>query len=166
MRTLLIFTLLLSGTTSFAQLTVQNAVLATAGKSVFNGLFVIDFTFGETLTATVPLGSNYLITQGFQQPFKKKVTGIIEPIVYVEELSSLGYDIYPNPFDEELIVRINENESPFIQLYDNSGRIVFYSKLSGIQTTIDLSHLAPANYQLVLSGSDGVIGRISLIKSH
>ena len=165
MRILLAFILLLTGATSFSQLTVQNTILATSGNSFSNGTTVIDFTLGETFTATIPYGTSYVVTQGFQQPIRKKI-GIIQPVTSIDELSNEGYGVYPNPFRGELVIEIPENEVVDLVLYDNAGRLVYRSTLSSVQTAIDLTELAPANYQLVLTNNEEVIGRIPVIKSH
>jgi hypothetical protein len=147
-------------TSSFAQLSVQNNVFATAGSSFSNGTTVIDFTFGETFTTILPLESNYIFTQGFQQPIS------VQSGISLDEFLNDGFEVYPNPFRGELEMKIPDNYALEMLLFDNSGRIVYESFLSAVETTIDLSKLANGNYQLVLKKEEKVIGNLTLIKSY
>jgi hypothetical protein len=121
---------------------------------------VIDFTLGEPFTTTVPLGTNYVFTQGFQQPLS------IQSGAFLGEFLVEGFEVYPNPFRNELEIKLPENTSLEMLLYDNTGRLVHDSQVSAIQTTIDLSHHDNANYHLVLKNKEKVTGHLSLIKSH
>ena len=149
-----------------AQIEIQNHVLATCGNTFTSGSMVIDQTVGEVFTASLSNGTQLSITQGFQQPMRKKI-GFIDPVfVSVEEGNITDFSVYPNPFRGELTVEIPENRSVTFQLFDNTGRLILVDQLSQVTTNIDLSTLSVGNYQLVLQTNDAFLGRISLIKSH
>lgn len=165
MKTLLNLLGLFVSISAFGQLSIQNQVLATSGESFTNGSMVLDFTFGETFTSILPMGTSYIVTQGFQQPFRKKIA-IIQPISSLEELGDFGIEVYPNPFRGELTIEVSENSQLQVTIYDNSGRLVHSSQLADIITNIDLSSLSVGNYQLILTDNQTQIGRMPIIKMH
>jgi hypothetical protein len=146
-----------------AQLNIQNRVLSTCGDRFTEGGVMIDFTFGETFTAALPLGSSYVFTQGFQQPLRRKI-GILEPVVAVSELANFEFAVYPNPFLSEISLEIDEKSQLELFIYDNSGRLVHNSSLNDLRTSIDLSGISPGNYQLVLTDKIKQIGRMPILK--
>jgi hypothetical protein len=149
-----------------AQITIQNEVLSSAGNSFATASDrVVDFTLGEVFTATLT-SNNLMVSQGFQQPNRRKF-GILNPVlVSLDEEVSENFNVYPNPFRGELTIEIPTTELVYIQLYDNTGRLVLNHLLSQVTNTIDLSVLSVGNYQLVLRTSQAFLGRLSLIKSH
>jgi hypothetical protein len=168
MKKILIFTfVLLQCEYLSSQITIQNEVLSTSGNSYTTASNrVIDFTFGEVFTTTLIGGSVIVFTQGFQQPARKKF-GILDPIlVSIGEQMPNGFSIYPNPFREDITVEIPWDSAVRIEIFDNTGRLVFKNQLSEVINTIDLSALAAGNYQLAFQNTEVFLGRISLIKSH
>ncbi|MEY4605033.1 MAG: Secretion system C-terminal sorting domain [Bacteroidota bacterium] len=159
MRIVLSLTFGFLGTISFAQSEIQNNILATSGTSLTNGTIVIDFTTGESFTSTFSLGTNYIITQGFQQPFSSPSGASLNQFLNED------FAVYPNPFQSELVIRIPENEVMEMLIYDNAGRIVYKSTVSKVQSIINLSQLENAHYQLVLRNGEKILGIMSLIKS-
>lgn len=149
-----------------AQITIQNEVLSSAGNSFVTASDrVVDFTLGEVFTATLT-SNNLMISQGFHQPNRRKF-GILNPVlVSLDEEVSENFSVYPNPFRGELTIEIPAAELVYIQLFDNTGRVVLNHQLSQVTTTIDLSMLSVGNYQLVLQTDEAFLGRVSLIKSH
>jgi hypothetical protein len=164
-KILLTATLLQLGYIS-AQITIQNEVISSAGKSFTTASDrVVDFTLGEVFTATLT-SNNLMVSQGFHQPNRRKF-GILNPVlVSLDEEVSENFNVYPNPFRGELTIEIPTTELVYIQLYDNTGRLVLNHQLSQVINTIDLSVLSVGNYQLVLRTSEAFLGRLSLIKSH
>lgn len=149
---------------AFSQLIIQNQVLATSGES-FTGSIVVDYTFGETFTSTFPFGSSFVITQGFQQPVRRKI-GLLGSFVSIDELEIFGVEVYPNPFRGEITVEVPENSRLEITIYDNAGRLVYSSQLAEMVTTIGLSELSVGNYQLITTDNQNQIGRMPIIKMH
>lgn len=125
---------------------------------------VIDFTFGETFTSTFTSSTN-VITQGFEQPIKKKLI-IVEPIATIDEMGKYDFSAYPNPFNNEITIELSNLDDLYITIYDNSGRMVYNQALISIATTLDLSNLAVGNYQIKLfTKQNEFIGRIPVIKT-
>ena len=146
-----------------AQIAIQNNVLSSSGSSFTDGSMVIDFTFGETFTSTLP-ATTIILTQGFQQPIRKKLS-IIDPVVGLEELGNYSFSVYPNPFNHEVTIEISSPEDIQITVYDNTGRLIYTDLTNTLITTLDLSTLAVGNYQIVLSAKNEFIGRIPVIKT-
>lgn len=146
-----------------AQIAIQNNVLSSSGSSFSDGSMVIDFTFGETFTSTLP-ASTIILTQGFQQPIRKKLS-IIDPVVGVEDLGNYNFSVYPNPFNHEVTIELSSPEEIQITVYDNTGRLIYSDLTNALTTTLDLSALAVGNYQILLSSKNEFIGRIPVIKT-
>lgn len=163
MKTLLTISTLFSSLFVYTQIAIQNEVLATSGESMSNGSIVVDFTFGETFTNTLPLGSTNVFTQGFQQPARKKA-GFFGPVSSLSELEELVIEVYPNPFFGALTIEVTKSSDLHIAILDNSGRRVHSSQLSDIITTLDLSVLLAGKYQLVIADKETLIGRLPIVK--
>jgi hypothetical protein len=152
---------------SYGQATIQNSVLSTVGNSYTSANVVVDFTFGETFTNS--LSASHLITQGFQQPLRKKI--VVQPTgglntagIYDEEM--LEIQVYPNPFQTCFSIELNANLPLILSIYDNSGRMVFTQKIGDLLQKIELNDLATGSYSLVLKLNEDLIFRQNLIKTH
>jgi hypothetical protein len=56
------------------------------------------------------------------------------------------FDVFPNPFENELNIILNEPSA--ISIYDLTGRIVFETNLQGNKNIVPLGHLNPSLYLL------------------
>jgi hypothetical protein len=150
-------------TQSKAQLDIQNQVLATGGNSYNNSVLVLDYSLGEPFTYTFAGPSFPALTQGFQQPRRVKV---FEPQfnVGLDEVNDNSCEIYPNPFSNELFIKVLTNDFDGLTLYDASGRLVYTVEINKIETTLFLPHLTPGTYRLVITSRDGQIENYSIIK--
>jgi hypothetical protein len=75
--------------------------------------------------------------------------------------------IYPNPFTDEISIDIkgyNENEKGNIVLYDLEGRQVLTLNKVSSRNNLNLSHLLPGNYIIVVIFNNG-ISKCSVIKN-
>lgn len=164
MKKILLLFILTISFGAYSQIQIQNQVLSTSGNSFTDGTYVMDFTFGETFTSSLST-SSMLITQGFQQPKRKKQIAP-GPVVSADELNMPGLSVFPNPFNNEITIEISYLEDLYMIIYDNSGREVGQKELNSITTTIDLSELAVGNYQFNLyTLQNELIGRIPVIKT-
>ncbi len=157
-----IITLFLTFQTS-AQLDIQNQVLATGGNSYNSTVLLLDYTLGEPFTSAFSGSSFPALTQGFQQPRRVKV---FQPQfnIGLEEFAENGFEIYPNPFTNELFIKILTKDIVGVALYDASGRLVCTQAINSIETKLYLSQLAPGTYRLVISASDGQVENYPIIK--
>ena len=149
-RTLLVFSLL-----STLAVSAQE-VVATQGDSYSNASANIDFTIGEVIINTGTDGSNDL-TQGFHQTNWN--------FVGLEDHSpSYEATIYPNPTSEVLNIKTSTFENVTYTLYDALGKLVMQDILSGEQTPIQVSQLAPGSYSLTLNNQTQNLKTFKLIK--
>jgi hypothetical protein len=159
MKILLLFTTLILTAITHSQMIVQNQALATSGNSFTDGNIVIDYTFGEVFTESLPLGSMYSVTQGFQQPSDVQFSTI-------GEIDASKISVYPNPFRSELNIEISKNQLYELFIFDNTGRFIKQIQLTKMINSIELSELAVGNYQVVLINQESLVTRIPVIKSN
>ena len=103
---------------SYAQITLEPSVLATAGNYAETETMSISWTLGELATTTLA-GGDMILTQGFQQPFDFG-TGINS-----EEVN-WGIIAYPNPVSDVLFVKfdIDRTKEFLIEIQDVTGRVL------------------------------------------
>ncbi len=118
-------------------------VVSTQGDSYSNANGSIDFTIGEVVINTETDGTNDL-TQGFHQT-NWNFLGV--------ENHTPNYEatIFPNPTEDVLNIRTSTFENVTYTLYDAQGKLVMQNILSGEQTPIQVSQLAPGSYSLTLN---------------
>lgn len=141
-------------------------VVSTQGESYSNASANIDFTIGEVIINTATDGTND-ITQGFHQT-NWNFLGVDD---FAPEFE---VTIFPNPTSDVLNIKTCTFENVTYTLYDAQGKLVLQDKLSAEQTSIQVSHLAPGAYSLVLNFGEQINGSATvpkqktfkLIKSH
>jgi len=133
-------------------------VLSTQGDSYSSASANINFTIGEVVINTETNGANEL-TQGFHQT-NWNLVGL--------EDHSLGFEaiIFPNPTSEVLNIRTIAFENVTYTLYDSKGKLILEDYLSGEQTPIQVSDLAPGSYSIILNNHKRHLKTFRLIKTH
>lgn len=123
-------------------------VIATQGDSYSNSSGKIDFTIGEAIISTVSDANNTL-TQGFHQT-NWSFAGL--------EDYSPNYEvsIYPNPTENILNIQSSTFDNVQYTLFDVRGRRVINGIISQEITTIQVNHLLPGTYELVLTNSENI----------
>lgn len=128
----------------------QNSVSAAGGDGAGAG-GTISYTVGQIdyLTVTAPEGS---AAQGVQQPFE------IFQYVAVEkpDPETMGWMVFPNPFENQLIIKSLDTEFSgsnlyTFQIFDISGKILISGDIQGITTTLLLTGWSPGVYMLRIS---------------
>ncbi|MFT5922163.1 MAG: hypothetical protein ACI8TS_001495, partial [Flavobacteriales bacterium] len=69
----------------------------------------------------------------------------------VEQLSQLSVNIYPNPVQSTLTIRLKNATSSRFELYDLSGKMILNGSLSGVINSLDFSSLSSGTYLLKLN---------------
>lgn len=96
-------------------------VLSSGGDTGVTAQVKGDYTIGEPFIATLSSQLSQL-TQGFHQ-FDLMTTSVNESFE-----KSVRIDVYPNPFEDRILIRIDDNlEIGMIRLYDVNGKIVHFS---------------------------------------
>ncbi len=162
-RSILSFIFLVSAGFIFAQLSMTNSVLATAGDYHENGSYSLSWTVGELAVSTLTEGSNVL-TQGFQQPWDMAVN--------ITDGPELNWSVkaYPNPVYDYLNVAFSlENPGEFaIEVTDITGKKVLTrdSQLISKDEIVDLdfTQFKPGIYFLRIYSSDQKVHKVYKIK--
>ena len=143
----------------FASLAVTaQEVVATQGDSYSSASANIDFTIGEVIIDTGTDGNNDL-TQGFHQT-NWNFVGLEDFAPNYEAI------IFPNPTEDVLNIKTSTFENVIYTLYDAQGKLVMQNILSGEQTPIQVSQLAPGSYSLTLNNETQNLKTFKLIKTH
>lgn len=131
---------------SYSQ-TIANQVIASSGQTVESGGIILDYTVGETVTATLS-APDFLLTQGFHQPYPDSSVSIFP---FSDALDVL---IFPVPFTGTLNLVGNGNipDTSFeVALFDIHGRNVFTTAMVLREPqTLALHHLPAGTYLLSL----------------
>lgn len=75
-------------------------------------------------------------------------------IVGVDELSEAGIVVYPNPFNDVLIVEQETLEISSIRIYDMQGRVVLEKKITTAKEQLSVEHLSAGVYTIQLQGTE------------
>lgn len=149
--TLTVFVWLLSVGSVCAQ-----EVVATQGDSYSTANAQIDFTIGEVVIYTGTDGTNVL-TQGFHQTNWNFLS--------VEDLApDFNASLFPNPFDDLLILDAASFEGVQYQMYDATGRLVLEGELETEQTQLAVDTFAPGNYTVTILRDAQILKSFKLIK--
>lgn len=149
-------TLLLCSLASAIGVSAQE-VVSTQGDTYSNSNATLSFTIGETVINTATDGITTL-TQGFHQS-KWTFVGLKDYSPNYEVI------IFPNPTEDVLNIKTEQHENVSYTLYDLQGKLVLQNQLTAVQTPIQVSHLAPGSYSLILNDKTKVLKTFKLIKS-
>ncbi len=155
-KTLLLFALGAIPVISWGQTQLSPQVFSSQGGNFSNAQFGMSYTIGEMSAVSTISGGSTTLTQGFHQPDKYQIA-LVESID-----ASWTADVYPNPLDEQLTLRLStESLLNFtLDLFDAEGRKVIASKtlnqVPGTKTyTVETSDLAAGAYLLRMTSTDG-----------
>jgi len=116
-------------------------VISSAGNFFENSAGSISGTVGEALIAT-HITSDKILTQGFHQTYLY--------IVGIEDIneSLTGIEVYPNPAENFVYLKMNHFEGCSYVLYNMNGSVLHRNAILGETSEIDFSYLLPAVYLL------------------
>lgn len=148
------------------QTQIQNYVFASAGSNISSSSYSFEYTIGEPVTQYISEPNN-IISQGFNQPLRKKEYFDLEPIenVSLEQLQNTDISVFPNPFNSTISIVHNHSGILNAEIIDISGRLVFTINLTTTYTELFLEHLSSGMYQLILSDGITINKRVNIIKS-
>jgi Secretion system C-terminal sorting domain len=110
--------------------TIGPEVISTAGKTFQTSEFQVEWTLGESLTATLQ-NSDHQITQGFHQP--------VYLVSSIDELpADLGQiNVFPNPVSDQLNLSLSFDRDRKIQveLFDAQAKLLWNERFRGEQFT-------------------------------
>jgi hypothetical protein len=76
--------------------------------------------------------------------------------VGIEELKESKFQIYPNPFKENITIQMKENIPTEVIISDLTGKIVFQEQIHSNNVNLNLSNLESGQYNLLLKNDLGV----------
>lgn len=131
-------------------------VVSSQGETYSNASGTIDFTVGEVIIDTGTDGTSD-VTQGFHQTN----WNLLNVEDHAPEYEVL---IFPNPTQDVLNIRTSHFEHVTYTLYDAQGKLVLQDQLSGEQTLIQVSQIAPGAYSLELNFEEQNVGSLDSTK--
>ena len=154
-QTLLLLAVFFSSTT-IAQ-SISPDVIATAGTTFTDGTSQLDWTLGETTTATFNSGSD-MLTQGFHQP-ELLVTN-------VDNIDNTSVSVFPNPTLTFLNVQLTAFENTIIELYSIEGKLLETQVASSTNMQIDMTNYSAGTYLLRVNTAKGKTSTYKISKTN
>lgn len=118
-------------------------LVATSGDHFTNGNIQLSWSIGEVVIETVSNSTNTL-TQGFHQT-NLSIVGIENFTLNIE------MDVYPNPTQDILTIKIPNYLNTKYELYDLNGKLLSQNQINGELTNVNLNNLSTGNYLLKVS---------------
>ena len=153
---ILLLMILFSGTNAFAQ-QLSHQVLLPAAGIVSTGAINYSQTIGET-AVTMISSTEFILTQGFQQPGIKLIPG--------DPPQGNGVKAYPNPVIDYLNIELfgEKGRSFRVTVVNINGIIIYTEDLSFVEKywhklEIPVSGLANGTYFVRVVSKDGFIGK-------
>lgn len=84
--------------------------------------------------------------------------------ISLKELSSVAFEIFPNPTTDFITIQSDNNQLLDVKLYNAAGVLVMSTTSTEVQTKLDLSEIPAATYILSIKG-DGFFETKKIIKS-
>lgn len=136
-----------------SQIQLNNNLIGSAGKNFQSSNVILDFSVGEALTNYYS-APTILITQGFQQPYSKKVYNSItnnNNLIGLNELNERHLSVFPNPFSSTIIFEKADKAFFNCEVVDVTNRSVYSFNINNQFTEIDLSFLSSGKYHLIFT---------------
>ena len=132
-------------------------VITTAGDHHATTSGSLSWTLGEAIIETYSTGLNSL-TQGFNQ------SQLSATATY--ELPGLNFSLnaFPNPTSDFLILETDRAKEMEYQVYNQQGKLIIQSKLTGFQTKIDFQEFVPAIYIIKVFENSIPLKQFKIIK--
>lgn len=139
--------------------TAQNSIVSAGGSnastngSVSYSVGQPSYIYFQSLTGDV--------SEGVQQPYEIFTEATDRP-----SLSGFKCFAYPNPVTDQLIIRINEQNSDHLsyQLSDMAGIVIASGTLFFGENQVSVGYLKPATYSFLISNRDKKLKSFQLIK--
>ena len=159
---------------SFSILLAQTSdqyIIATQGGFSEGRSISMSWTIGDLVTEPAIL-TEAIFTQGFQQPTisVKEIAdhNTTENVTSTTKAYDFTASVYPNPVGTNVNVTVdNEEKEYFLDVLDQSGRLLSRNKSRNNKEVLNLSALPAAQYVLRISLIDSQQSKVfQIIKSH
>ncbi len=119
----------------------------------------VSYSIGQ-IVYTKNTGADGSLTQGVQQPFE------ISIIIGINKTSiNLELAVYPNPTNNYLSLKTENNDGLNYQLLDLQGKIIKSKKVTSNTTSIDIEGLPTSTYFLKITKNNNEIKTFKIIKN-
>lgn len=137
----------------------QSNTVASGGDASGSG-GSLSYSIGQ-IDYTSQTGTSGNSNQGVQQPFE-----FYKNTSSVKEMNSVEMNLYPNPTNEFVILKISTLSENFTyNLYDMVGRVIASGEIISAETQIDARNYAPGEYHLTISQQNNQIESFKIIKN-
>lgn len=121
---------------------IGHDVICSGGETFISSDFSLEFTMGEIAVESLT-GSEYMVTQGFQQGTLKGI-GINDQIIDPQRIL-----VYPNPAIDHLYMNSHTEEVPIeIELRNINGQLILTTQYLSEPTSLDLTQLNSGFYTI------------------
>lgn len=136
----------------------QEAVVPAGGNATGSG-GSLSYSVGQ-LVYTVISDQNNSIVQGVQQPYE------ISVVISVPEVQPMNNVLlYPNPTENEVVLRLNLTEGLYYRIIDIKGAFMESRMIMADQTIIDMSRYSASTYLLELIQNNKTIQTYQIVKN-
>jgi hypothetical protein len=135
----------------------QSAIPATGLNAAGTG-GTVSYSVGQVVYLSLT-ETSASVSQGVQQPYEVSV-------IEQEEGITLVCSVYPNPFTDFLILKVENQEYKTLtcRLYDINGNLLENKRITGIETKVEMRSDIPGIYFLEVSSSGKKLKTFKIIK--
>jgi hypothetical protein len=138
---------------AFSQ-TLSPEVISSCGTSMTDGTTTLEWTLGETVTATLDNTQN-MLSQGFHQ------TNVI--VTSISNIFVSGLTVFPNPTINIVNVQFStDQKNTVVELFSVEGKLLEKHTVNSKYLELNLSNYSAGSYFLRVNNSD----THKLLKSH
>ena len=136
----------------------QETIPATGGEAIGTG-GTASYSVGQVVYTT-NTGTNGSVAQGVQQPYEISTTVGINETSIILEMS-----VYPNPTNNYLTLKVEDNANLIYQLIDLQGKVIENKKVNSNSTTITMEALPKSTYFLTVTDNKNTVKTFKIIKN-
>ena len=119
----------------------SQTIISSAGKTSSNDNFIISWTLGETLVATLQ-NENTNLTQGFHQPLMVEISP-----ASLEDDMVLDMVAYPNPTYDKVLFKGGDPTGTYhLRLVDKLGRVLEQKSVPSDQLELEMGRYNNGSY--------------------
>ena len=141
---------------------LSSSVIGSSGGISQGKTVNLEWTLGEIATSTI-VHQEGMLTEGFHQPVLKVETEAVilpETIQYpVKNITSLEWQVFPNPVSSMLRILLESNETGegMLELINAEGALISNQRINLQQqsTDLDMQSLPSGPYYLMLRNAQG-----------
>ena len=156
MRSVLFLFLLILPCSIYCQ-NISPEVISSAGGTLSNAQYLVDWTLGEPVIETVS-GTTNILTQGFHQPHYF--------LTSLQEVPEYTIEVYPNPASSVIIINTTIQQPLKATLFDLNGKMleeIHFTK----NAELNISNLARSVYLLNITDQNKyTVKIIRIVKTH